>query len=444
MSDDDFMLEDDEQIQDYDFEYEDDDDDEPDADLENRYYNAKARKEDDPEGAITEFQGVVDAEEEKGDWGFKSLKQMAKISFHLNKHQDTLRYYKQLLTYTKSAVTRNYSEKSINNILDYVSTADDMVFVEQFYQISLEALDEMNNERLWVKTNLKLAKLWLDRKEYGRLTKILRELRKACESGDGTDYQRKGTHLLEVLALEIQMHTETKNNKKLKELYQQCLNVKSAIPHPRIMGVIRECGGKMHMGEKEWDMAQTDFFESFKNYDEAGSPQRIQVLKYLVLANMLTESQINPFDSQETKPYKNDKEIVAMTNLVSAFQRKDIREFERILRTNRQSIMGDSFIRAYIDDVLRNIRTQVLVKLIKPYTRIELAFMAKQLNIAVEEVEELLIALILDKKIVGQIDQVNQRLVLEQRSTDTVKYETMEKWSNNLSKLCKTVTSRAQ
>lgn len=34
-----------------------------------------------------------------------------------------------------------------------------------------------------------------------------------------------------------------------KDLYIQCLHVKSAIPHPRIMGVIRECGGKMHMGE---------------------------------------------------------------------------------------------------------------------------------------------------------------------------------------------------
>lgn len=439
--DDDFMLEDDDQ--EYDFEYEDDDDEEPDADLENRYYNAKARKEDDPEGAITEFQGVVDAEEEKGDWGFKSLKQMAKISFHLHKHQDTLRYYKQLLTYTKSAVTRNYSEKSINNILDYVSTADDMAFVEQFYQVSLEALSEMKNERLWVKTNLKLAKLWLDRKEYGRLTKILRELRTACETEDGTDHQRKGTHLLEVLALEIQMYTETKNNKKLKELYHQCMGVKSAIPHPRIMGVIRECGGKMHMREKEWDNAQTDFFESFKNYDEAGSPQRIQVLKYLVLANMLTDSQINPFDSQETKPYKNDREIVAMTNLVSAYQRKDISEFERILRVNRQSIMGDSFIRDYIDDVLRNIRTLVLVKLIKPYTRVELSFIAKRLNITVEEVEELAVGLILDNKISGQIDQVNQRLELEQRSTDAVRYEAMDQWSSNVSRLCTTVISKA-
>ena len=35
---------------------------------------------------------------------------------------------------------------------------------------------------------------------------------------------------------------------------------------------------------------------------------------------MLMKSGINPFDSQEAKPYKNDPEILAMTNLVSAYQ----------------------------------------------------------------------------------------------------------------------------
>ncbi|KAG2203382.1 hypothetical protein INT47_010080 [Mucor saturninus] len=439
--DDDFMLEDEEE--DYDFDYEDDEEEEPDVDLENKYYNAKARKEDDPKEALIEFQSVVDTEETKGDWGFKSLKQMIKISFQQNNFDETLKYYRELLTYIKTAVTRNYSEKSINNILDNVSLADNMSFMEKFYEITLESLAENKNERLWVKTNLKLAKLWLDRKEYGRLTKIIRQLHAACQKDDGTDDQRKGTHLLEVLALEIQMYTETKNNKKLKELYQQCLSVKSAIPHPRIMGVIRECGGKMHMSEKKWDDAQTDFFESFKNYDEAGSPQRIQVLKYLVLANMLTESQINPFDSQETKPYKNDKEIEAMTNLVSAYQKKEINEFEHILKVNQSSIMGDPFIRAYIDDVLRNIRTQVLIKLIKPYTSIEITFISKQLNIPTDDVEELLVGLILDERISGQIDQVYSRLVLDRRSTDAYKYEALDTWSNNVSLLCKTVIGKA-
>ena len=56
------------------------------------------------------------------------------------------------------------------------------------------------------------------------------------------------------------------------------------------------------IGTEEWDKAQVDFFEAFRNYDEAGSPQRISSLKYLVLAHMLMDSEIDPFDSQETKP----------------------------------------------------------------------------------------------------------------------------------------------
>ena len=84
-------------------------------------------------------------------------------------------------------------------------------------------------------------------------------------------------------------------------LYDQSLHIKSAIPHPLILGVIRECGGKMHLREGEFEKAHTDFFEAFKNYDESGSPRRTTCLKYLVLANMLMKSGINPFDSQERK-----------------------------------------------------------------------------------------------------------------------------------------------
>ncbi|KAJ3395019.1 hypothetical protein HDU84_004477 [Entophlyctis sp. JEL0112] len=440
--DDDFMVEDDED-EEFDFDYEDEDNDEPDVDLENKYYSAKGLKEEHPMDAINEFQTVVDAETEKGDWGFKSLKQICKVAFKLGRYDLVLKNYPLMLTYIKSAVARNYSEKSINNILDYVSGASDMKFLEQFYSLTLDCLNENKNERLWVKTNLKLAKLWLDRKEFPRFNKILRELRATCQTDDGSDDQKKGTLLLEIYALEIQMYTETKNNKKLKALYQQCLNVKSAIPHPKIMaGVIRECGGKMHMSESEWEKAQTDFFEAFKNYDEAGSGQRITCLKYLVLANMLMESQINPFDSQETKPYKNDADIVAMTNLLNAYQRKDIFEVEKILRENRATIMDDVFIRTYIDGVLKKIRTQVLVKLIKPYTRIEIPFISKQLNVPIQDVEDLLVGLILDKKINGKIDQVNLRLELFSKSPESEYCSSLTKWVESVESLYQTTAHK--
>ena len=61
------------------------------------------------------------------------------------------------------------------------------------------------------------------------------------------------------------------------------------------------------------------------------------------------KSGINPFDSQEAKSYKNDPEILAMTNLVSAYQNNDIADFEKILKNNRRTIMDDPFIREHIE-----------------------------------------------------------------------------------------------
>ncbi|KAM4063684.1 PCI domain-containing protein [Hirsutella rhossiliensis] len=408
MSDDEnFMQESDEEQ--YDFEYEEDDDeDSGDVDIENKYYNAKQLKLTDPNDAIAEFLGIPPLEQDKGEWGFKGLKQAIKLEFKLGQYEKAADHFAELLTYVKSAVTRNYSEKSLNNMLDYIEKGADrpeaVKSMEKFYSLTLQSFQSTNNERLWLKTNIKLVKLLLDRKEYGAVAKKLRELHKACQRPDGSDDPSKGTYSLEIYALEIQMLAETKNNKQLKALYQRALKVKSAVPHPRIMGIIRECGGKMHMSEENWNEAQSDFFESFRNYDEAGSLQRIQVLKYLLLSTMLMKSNINPFDSQETKPYKTDPRISAMTELVDAYQRDDVHTYEKVLQGN-QDILDDPFIAENIDEVTRNMRTKGVVKLIAPYTRMKLSWIAKQLRISEPEVQDILGFLIVDRKINGTLNQ---------------------------------------
>lgn len=198
----------------------------------------------------------------------------------------------------------------------------------------------------------------------------------------------------------------------------------------------------MHLREGDYEKAHTDFFEAFKNYDESGSSRRTTCLKYLVLANMLMKSGINPFDSQEAKPYKNDPEILAMTNLVSAYQNDDINEFEKILKTNRKNIMDDPFIREHIEDLLRNIRTQVLIKLIKPYTRIHIPFISKELNIDTEEVESLLVSCILDNTIHGRIDQVNQLLELNRTSQSVDRFSGLDRWTTQLNSLHTAVVNK--
>jgi COP9 signalosome complex subunit 2 len=69
--------------------------------------------------------------------------------------------------------------------------------------------------------------------------------------------------------------------------------------------------------------------------------------------------------------------------------------------------MDDPFISNYIEDLLKNIRTQVVLKLIEPYTRIRIPYVSEQLNIPTKDVEQLLVSLILDSRIRGHIDQAS-------------------------------------
>lgn len=331
-------------------------------------------------------------------------------------------------------------------MLDYVekNSDDDAArqYLEKFYAATMDCFQSTNNERLWLKTNIKLSKLLLDRKEYLTVGKKLRELHKACQRPDGSDDPSKGTYSLEIYALEIQMYAETKNNKQLKRLYQKALKVRSAVPHPKIMGIIRECGGKMHMSEENWKDAQSDFFESFRNYDEAGDLQRIQVLKYLLLTTMLMRSDINPFDSQETKPYKNDHRIAAMTDLVDAYQRDDIHQYESVLQKNKD-LLADPFIAENIDEVTRNMRTKAVVKLIAPYTRLRLSWIAKQLRISETEVQDILGFLIVDGQIAGKVNQQAGTVEIES-SADADRTAALQSLSDALAGLYGTVFKESE
>lgn len=85
-----------------------------------------------------------------------------------------------------------------------------MDLLQEFYETTLEALKDAKNDRLWFKTNtkvyrgliffffsflvfltfaqtcffflfLQLGKLYLEREEYGKLQKILRQLHQSCQ-----------------------------------------------------------------------------------------------------------------------------------------------------------------------------------------------------------------------------------------------------------------------
>lgn len=131
-----------------------------------------------------------------------------------------------------------------------------------------------------------------------------------------------------------------------------------------------------------------------------------------------------------------------MTDLVDAYQRDDMHKYESILQNNKD-VLADPFIAENIDEVTRNMRTKGVFKVVAPYTRFTLAFVAKQLNISVTEVEDIIGFLIVDGKLKGRINQSNGTVEIISTS-DIGKTVAMQEWTNAIGSLCSVILDEAE
>ena len=198
------------------------------------------------------------------------MQHLVVMYFSLGKFEKMVERYRAMLNFI-SSVTRNECTEAINVILDTLATATDMHVLSEMYEITLLALKESNNERLWFNTNLKLAKVYLEEQKLQEVERLISALKATCQNPDGSDDLSKGTLLLEIYCLEIQLCAATGNMARMKRIYPKTLNLNAAVADPRIMGIIHEEGGKMQMSEGNWDDAYNELYESFRNYQEVST-----------------------------------------------------------------------------------------------------------------------------------------------------------------------------
>ncbi|RHY28373.1 hypothetical protein DYB25_013168 [Aphanomyces astaci] len=276
----------------------------------NTFYEADDCKTSNPTRALELYlqvlslhQGTADDAKDPENFQFKSLENVVKLCATLNKPDAMLQHYREVLTLLPH-VTRNEFTDTVNSILDLVSSLPSARgIVSTTYEITLDALKCAHNDRLWFQTNVKLGRLYLEMGEVAPVKRVLMELHESCKTPDGHDDLAKATSLLDV--------------------------------------VIREEGGKMYMAEGQWHLAYNEFFESFRNYQVKKGTQ------YVVLANMLASSDINPFDSREAKVFKDVDEINAMLQLRDAYGNNDITTFNKILNHPKHHITTDPLMKRY-------------------------------------------------------------------------------------------------
>lgn len=280
------------------------------------------------------------------------------IYFGQKMYDKMVERYRAMLQYLGS-VTRNECTEAINAILDAIAAVTNVQVLSEMYEITLIALKTANNERLWFNTNLKLAKLYLESRKIPELERLITDLKATCQNPDGTDDISKGNYLLEVYCLEIQLCSMTLNAERMRRIYPRTLNLNAAVSDPRIMGIIREEGGKMQMAEGNWEEAYNELNKAFRSYQECGNTRARDCLKYLVLASMLSLSDINPFAAPEAKVFSDDVEVVAMSDLRQSLEANDLARFERTVNNRKNRILDEPFIMKYLEPLRRRMREQV-------------------------------------------------------------------------------------
>eukprot|EP00923_Selenidium_pygospionis_P028790 GHVN01051507.1.p1 GENE.GHVN01051507.1~~GHVN01051507.1.p1 ORF type:complete len:577 (-),score=125.46 GHVN01051507.1:2674-4404(-) len=249
---------------------------------------------------------------------------------------------------------------------------------------------------------------------------VVSGLYKLCDCDpDGTVLVQGGSSqkLVQVYSTDIMLTsaaTGRTGSQRLHYIAQRAHPVlNTTIVDPFTSAVIKEGLALSHLSVHEWDEANKLFFEAFMGYQETSylvpenRERARRCLKYLVISGMLSNSTINPFDSQEAKVFlggQDDGEIAMFHDLRLIAEQDNIPELCKF--TALPTTRADRVLAPLLDDILLKVRCRVLKRSVQPYACVRLSHLAKKLYLSHgNEVAPLLAKLILDGEVDGYIDQ---------------------------------------
>ena len=114
--------------------------------------------------------------------------------------------------------------------------------------------------------------------------------------------------------------------------------------------------------------------------------------------------------SKQGKDYLG-KEVDALRSIESAVKENSIKLLKENIEKN-QEYFKDPIIRYHINNLHNDLLEKNLIKIIKPYSVVEIDFVAKSIGLNYQDVLNKLRQMILDKKINGILDQGKGSLII--------------------------------
>ncbi|KAI9674147.1 MAG: 26S proteasome regulatory subunit rpn6 [Caeruleum heppii] len=166
--------------------------------------------------------------------------------------------------------------------------------------------------------------------------------------------------------------------------------------------------GMLHAEDKDFNTAFSYFIEALEGYKSQDEGLKAtSALQYMLLCKIMLNlvDDVNSLMTSKQALKYAGKNLEAMKAVARAHSDRSLEEYERALSDYRYELGTDTFIRSHLRRLYDAMLEQNLIKVIEPFSRVEIAHIAKMVGLDTQQVERKLSQMILDKVIIGVLDQ---------------------------------------
>ncbi|KAI5985641.1 proteasome regulatory particle subunit [Pisolithus albus] len=310
-----------------------------------------------------------------------------------------------------SSTAKAKTAKLIRTLLNYFNDIPDSRQTQT--DVLLDNIDWSKREkRIFLKHSLeiRLVSLQLEASQLkaalARIDALLTELKKLDDK----------MILTEVHLLESRAYRGIGNLAKAKAALTSARTAANSIYcPPHLQAALDLQSGILHAEDKDYTTAYSYFYETFENMSSQDDPSALNALKYMLLCKVmlnLPEHVTALLSIKLAVKYAQLREIECMRAIALAHQNRNLAEFEKVLRDYKDELSSDPTIRSHLAALYDTLLEQNLLRIIEPYSVVEIDYVAKQVGQGRQDVEAKLSQMILDKVFYGVLDQGKGRLLV--------------------------------
>lgn len=341
-----------------------------------------------------------------------------------------------------SSIPKAKTAKIVRSIIDNISKIPNSTQLQ--VDVCKEQVEWAKTEKrtfLRQRIELRLSSLYLETREFtlalGLIGTLLTEVKRLDDK----------LLLVDIHLIESKVHHALRNLPKARAALTAARTAANAIYVPvPLQAEIDTQSGILHAEERDYKTAYSYFFEAFEQFGAFDDKKAVSALKYMLMCKVMMNDagEVASIISSKSGLKYAGRQVDSMKAVAKAYQDRSLDEFQGLLHQFKDQLVEDPIVHTHLSELYDRLLEQNLLRLIEPFSRVEIAHIAKLIGLPLDTVERKLSQMILDKKFAGTLDQGNGCLeVFEEAIPDKVYPQTLDIFES-MGRVVDTLFARSQ